>query len=255
MSYTKSLVCLMVACQRLLIVCSTTHFVHRISSQVVRYVREQPNWLAVRGNHDNAVLEAALGDITRRKKKKYKWVMNGEKKRPSNGIALSDDDVLWLSELPYTITIPGSLLNLDSDSEGETVDTMIVHAGLIPGQDLDQQEIETMVTIREVDPVYNNEETSNRSQKPVSYARHGTTSVHEESVRGKPVAWASVWKGPNRVIFGHDARRGLQLYDSRWATGLDTGAVYGKQLTGMILPERRLVQVDALAVHSPVGNS
>ena len=220
---------------------------------MVRYVREQPNWLAVRGNHDNAALEAALGDASRRKKKKYSWVMNGEKGRPSDDIALSDDDVLWLSELPYTITIPGSLLKLDSDSKEETVDTTIVHAGLVPGLDLDQQSVETMVTIREVDPVYDNEEPNNRSQQPLSYVRHGAMNAEEESVRGKPVPWASVWKGPNRIIFGHDAKRGLQIYESKWATGLDTGAVYGKRLTGMILPERQLVQVDALAVHSPVG--
>ena len=40
----------------------------------------------------------------------------------------------------------------------------------------------------------------------------------------------------NVFIFGHDAMRKLQLCVDDWATGLDTGAVYGNNLTDIILP-------------------
>lgn len=77
------------------------------------------------------------------------------------------------------------------------------------------------------------------------------------------------------MYFGHDAKRGLQLY--KHATGLDTGCCYGmfltsyydilpfkvysalhhtflktmtgRKLTAIILPEKKILQVDALRVY------
>ena len=60
---------------------------------------------------------------------------------------------------------------------------------------------------------------------------------------GSGVPWASRWPGPRFVYFGHDAIRGLQKHRHAW--GLDTGCVYGKQLTAVWLPEQRLVSVPA----------
>jgi hypothetical protein len=204
----------------------------KYSAHVVRHFRETHRWLAVRGNHDDGALAAVLGDESRRRKKTYQWVDE-----------LSDQDVMWMANLPYSIRIPASLLR------GKT-DTVIVHAGFVPGEELECQSRETMVTIREVQKVGNG--SGNGDSYKVVYSKQSnkqsnmllTDNVHP---------WASVWKGPH-IIFGHDARRGLQQYE--WATGLDTGACYGKKLTGVILGlrgKRKLVQVDALEVYSPPG--
>jgi hypothetical protein len=224
------------------------------SASVVRFIREQPNWLTVRGNNDDAALKAILGDSARRKKKSYKWIVDGE----TSAQGLSDEDIMWLTELPYTITIPKSLLRVDSEGTPETelVDTTIVHAGLIPGVELKDQTIATMITIREIDQIY--QEMASAIRTNVTFAHHFAQKGRgkdEQSIPGKPVPWASVWKGPNRVIFGHDAKRGLQLYEGEWATGIDTGVCYGKQLTGMILPRRQFVQIDAFKAYAPTGNN
>ena len=65
--------------------------------------------------------------------------------------------------------------------------------------------------------------------------------------------WADRWAGPMSVIFGHDAARGLQVRDH--AVGLDSGCVYGGNLTALLLPERRLVSVPARETYTPIINS
>uniref|UniRef100_A0A7S2E9D7 Uncharacterized protein n=1 Tax=Trieres chinensis TaxID=1514140 RepID=A0A7S2E9D7_TRICV len=107
-----------------------------------------------------------------------------------------------------------------------------------------------MVTLREVVP-YTGEDGA------VTFAPHKTCkakagTLGRESANVDPVPWASAWKGPSCVIFGHDARRGLQRPEGDMALGLDTGACYGKKLTGVILPEGSIVTVDSLKTYSPI---
>jgi diadenosine tetraphosphatase ApaH/serine/threonine PP2A family protein phosphatase len=97
---------------------------------------------------------------------------------------------------------------------------LVVHAGMVPGVPLEQQKPEDLMTMRALK------------------ADGSASSKLEDGPR-----WATLWGGPERVIFGHDALSGFQL--ERFATGLDTGCVYGGSLTAVVLPERRIVSVDA----------
>lgn len=197
------------------------------SAEVVRYVREQPFWYSIRGNHDNAALEAALGDPDRLRKERYAWVHE-----------LSDDDVEWMANLPYTIRVPKDLVS-------SVEDILVVHAGLIPNVGMHSQTINTMLTVRNVTLVQTSEPNEDRS--PTDQFEYYNPIQTDNA----PIPVAKAWPGPELVIFGHDAKRGIQLENH--AIGLDSGCVYGKKLTGIVFPEKELVSVDAAKVYCPVG--
>ena len=201
------------------------------SISVIQFVRKQRGWFAVRGNHDHGALLAALGDLVQGSKAKYAWVKRrnkGEGGEEDEEMVLEDEDVQWLADLPYTIRIPERMAGME---------TIVVHAGLVPGVSLEQQRSADMMVMRNVQ--YHSETQSYR-----------TLEVVEDDKDRTSLPWGEVWSGPEHVIFGHDAKRGLQEHE--YATGLDTGVCYGKHLTGIILPSRTLVRVDAEAVHCPI---
>ena len=73
--------------------------------------------------------------------------------------------------------------------------------------------------------------------------KDGTMEGYMESDRG--VQWGSLWPGPEHVYFGHAARYGLQKHP--FATGLDTGCVKGRKLTGMFITgDKELFSVPAV---------
>ncbi|MCS6798775.1 MAG: metallophosphoesterase [Myxococcota bacterium] len=120
---------------------------------------------------------------------------------------LGEREWAYLRALPYVLPLPD-------------VGVVVVHGGLVPGVPLEAQRPEHVVAMRTLRP-------------------DGTPSDRLED----GVLWATRWPGPQEVVFGHDAISGLQRH--RFATGIDTGCVYGGRLTGYLLPERRLVHVEA----------
>lgn len=128
---------------------------------------------------------------------------------------LQPEDWAYLAALPLSLVVPG-------------YNTLIVHAGLVPGVPRTAQQPEHLLNLRSLLP-------------------DGTATAR--LIPG--CAWADAWRGPEYVVFGHDALRGLQR--TPYALGLDTGCVYGKTLTAVIVPEHRLVTVPAQRVYSPPG--
>lgn len=125
----------------------------------------------------------------------------------------SAEDWAYLEALPFFLRLPEHNM-------------IVVHAGLRPGVAPEAHTRGELITMR-------------------SIRTDGSSSKRIED--GKP--WASLWLGPETVVFGHDAVRGLQRYEH--AIGLDTGCVYGRSLTGLLLPERELLSVPARKIWSP----
>jgi len=127
--------------------------------------------------------------------------------------SLGKDDWAYLEALPPFLRL--------GDVRPGGPEVLVVHAGLVPGVAVEDQRREHLRTLRSIAD----------TGEPTS-----RLLVH--------FPWAAQWRGPEWVIFGHDAVRGLQ--QQPLATGLDTGCVYGRELTAIILPEGKIVQVPAL---------
>jgi hypothetical protein len=138
----------------------------------------------------------------------------GETRRPRRWLldTLDESDWAFIESLPL-------FLRLGADQEGGP-EFAVVHAGAVPGVPLDKQERDHLLNLRSM--------------------VGGTVPTSRLLMRWP---WAAAWRGPEHIVFGHDAVRGLQQYPL--ATGLDTGCVYGRELTALELPARRLHKVAA----------
>jgi len=59
--------------------------------------------------------------------------------------------------------------------------------------------------------------------------------------------WFEAYEGPKPVVYGHHSYASGVRRDLTY--GIDTGCVYGQELTGLLLPEMRLVSVPARDNH------
>lgn len=181
---------------------------------VLRLVREMTDngqAAAVRGNHEESVLRelwALYREPRYKLSERHAWMAE-----------LTRDDFQYLQELPYTLSVP-------------SINSIIVHAGLVPGLPLERQSLEHLTHMRNI------------IQEDFFHGRGlvGTSKIEVG------VPWASLWPGPEHVYFGHDARRGFQKWPH--ASGLDTGCLYGNSLTGVFVGEEEdPVNIQALKTY------
>lgn len=181
---------------------------------------------AVRGNHDEKVLSWWRVAARAGRKRASQLVPLSEKHEAVVRVMLPEHFDL-LESLHWTIPLPAH-------------GALIVHGGLDPTRAPEETSREMMVSIRSVDE----------------------SGAATRKLLGTP--WARAWPGPQHVIFGHDARRNLQLEPN--ATGLDTGCCYGRALSAMVLDEgepvpravearrQKIVSVPARAMWCPMGS-
>lgn len=110
--------------------------------------------------------------------------------------ALRKRDWAYLKDLPLWIDLPEHGVR-------------VVHAGVMPGAPIERQDPHALMYMRTL------------------------TDAGAPSERRGENLWGKSYEGPPHVVFGHNALPEPQLH--RFATGLDTGAVYGGALTAMVL--------------------
>lgn len=125
----------------------------------------------------------------------------------ATALELPEECRRFLASLPHMIKIP-------------QYDVVVAHAGLNPTRALDAQLPWELLHMRRVLP-----------------SGLATDAV---DVGGEP--WAPLWRGPETVVFGHDARSGLQRHP--FAVGLDSGVCCDTgELTAYVLPQKAFVKV------------
>ena len=131
---------------------------------------------------------------------------------------LSEESMEWLLSLPYIIHIPSRLI-------------VIAHAGLLPEMPLESQTPDALLHIRCV----------KRNGSELDWTRK---FLEEDGYD----LWGKVWAGPEHIYFGHDARRLHQ--EHKYATGLDTACVYGRELTAIYPLTGKIIQLKAHRNHT-----
>jgi bis(5'-nucleosyl)-tetraphosphatase (symmetrical) len=174
----------------------------------------------VRGNHDVYALRAYAGRAKRRRSDTLQALFD----------APDADELLGaLGALPV-------LLRVDDAGAG----TWVVHAGIHPGwRDLD-------AAAARIDGVPDDDPEVAFAMRVRCCTPEGEMSDHDGPPEDCPPPyrpWDELYRGDATIVHGHWAWRGH--YRSRNVIGLDSGCVYGRELTAWCLEEDRVVQVPA----------
>ncbi|CAL5871929.1 uncharacterized protein PFLUO_LOCUS6184 [Penicillium psychrofluorescens] len=225
---------------------------------------------AVRGNHDNAVLDAAAEINATKDSLLHSVGVTGSPAVPENpeadlprdpaqdfetpdkgvstttgismkhsatthstALVLSPRQLDWLAALPLILRIklPHNL----ASSLGDTL--IVVHAGLVPGIPLEEQDPYAVMHMRSLVRIQGDE---------TGYIPAETSG--EESWVMEWDRWQDRLASKTTVIFGHDAKRRLQL--GRYTIGLDSACLYGHQLSTVVIAaadgeiEHHVIQVE-----------
>lgn len=189
----------------------------------------------VRGNHEDKILRAraALFPTT---SETTTLLPKSSSSSPSSGSGegkmadtlareLTEKDIEYIRRWP-------TLLDLGALEELGYARAAVVHAGLVPGVDLIEQEPFHVMNMRAIEVCKSKKKGVHIEYKP-----------SEDRDNGR--RWWSVWnefqskqpKGHRMLcVYGHDSKQGL--VEKEYSVGLDSGCVKGERLSALIVEEK-----------------
>lgn len=179
------------------------------SPGVVRFVRELKAE-CVKGNHDEKPPRWARHQAKAKLSGKANPMRNPGAKRVAEWEALSEDDLKWIDELPWTVVLAPGWVG--------------VHAGFEPHLPLDQQEGAKMCRVRYVDRTSGLMVPTKLGETPPETACNWTT-------------WSGEWKAPLNAVYGHivhDLQKPTIDQNNNGRStfySVDTGCCFGGRLT------------------------
>lgn len=205
--------------------------------RVVRLVRKiseiRPGTVVLQGNHEQKCTKWRLRESQRLATGRENKMRQPDDVRRAQWEALSEDEVNWLRSLPVYAVLDDNWV--------------AVHAGLIPGVPLEEQDPDKVTRIRTLDPVT---------------LKVGQRTDEQEPLEDPPgtVFWTMLWNGPFSVVYGHAVIKGplrkpecfeYPLVSHGWSeakemittVGIDTGCCFGGRLTAAELGRNGSVQI------------
>ncbi|KAJ5948822.1 Molybdenum cofactor biosynthesis MoeB [Penicillium verhagenii] len=206
------------------------------SGGVVDLAREH-SASCVRGNHEDRVLLLRREVVSANAMTEAEEVQSqifSEKGLKERALArlLTDEQAQWLETCPVILDV-GYVQGMGQ--------VAVVHAGLVPGVDLEKQDPSTVMTMRTIDL---DTHVPSASHDGLNWAK---LFDKHQSILSKSIKH-SIGEDrnsqPTTVIYGHDAKKSLNI--RTYTKGLDTGCVKGGKLTAMVISnggKQKLVQV------------
>lgn len=173
----------------------------------VRFAREVGAELVL-GNHEEKHLRFRKHEEARARSGKKNPIKGFDAEKSAQNAALSEDDLAYLAAAPLVLRVNESLV--------------AVHAGLEPAFPVASQS-SAVVRVRYVDS----------AGEMVGFAQGSL-----EQPEGTDY-WASRWRGPESVVYGHavhslsDPR--VDRFEGGACYGIDTGCVFGGRLSAFVL--------------------
>lgn len=202
----------------------------------------------VRGNNDDRILllaEEAKSPSLRSQNDGFgiaDETLKGQTSSSHKGLAasLSHDQLSYLRSCPLILSI-GAMKAFKGN-------VVAVHAGLVPGVPLKNQDPSAVMNMRILDLVNFVPSKAKESEGSVPWFKlwnkYQKMLITQKTLADNEESLTSV--GPHTtVIYGHDARKGLQI--EKYTKGLDSACVRGGKLTALVLGEggsEEIVQVN-----------